>query len=538
MNNNKHRLTPLAMSLCVIFGILVGTFYTGHFAGNRLSIINSGSSKLNQMLQIIDNFYVDDVNSNDLVEDALPAILSELDPHSVYISAKDAEMANNDLKGNFSGIGVSFKVLKDTVTVMRVIEGGPSEKVGLQYGDRIIKADGNTLVGIGEDKVMSMLRGEYGSTVKLEVVRRGVKDNPTFNIVRGDIPVRSIETAYMLTDNIGYVCVKKFSETTYGEFIVALAELNMQGMRRLIVDLRGNMGGYLHVVTQMVDEFLAKNQLIVYTEGRHSPREEYRSTGHGAYKEMPIVVLIDEASASASEIFAGAIQDNDRGTIIGRRSFGKGLVQQPMEFQDGSMVRLTVARYHTPSGRCIQRPYEKGHGEEYENDIIARYERGEYFNIDSIKQNGKPFKTRIGRTVYDGGGISPDIFVPQDTTDFTSYYKEAVYNGLPILFATDYCDKNYAKLSKYTSYDKMAEYLSKQDLLNQFAIYAEKNGLKRRNLMLQRSKKLFIRALYGNIIYNILDESDYQKYLNQSDQTIRQARQVLEQGKSVPQKNS
>ncbi|MEE1222844.1 MAG: S41 family peptidase, partial [Bacteroidaceae bacterium] len=502
MSNNKHRLTPLAMSLCVVFGILVGTFYTGHFSGNRLNLVNSSSNKLNQLLQIVNNFYVEDVDVSEMVESAMPSLLKELDPHSVYISAKEAKIASDDLKGNFSGIGISFNVQHDSVVVLRVIKGGPSEKVGLQYGDRIVKADGKSLVGVEQDEIMRTLRGESDSNVELKVVRHGMKDTLTFNVIRGVIPVRSIETAYMLTPETGYIGIKKFSETTYKEFFVALAELNMRGMKNLIVDLRGNTGGYLHIVTQMANEFLNKDELIVYTQGRKSPREDYRSDGHGSFRNIPLVVLIDEISASASEIFAGAIQDNDRGTIIGRRSFGKGLVQQPMEFQDGSMIRLTVARYYTPSGRCIQRPYVKGHGEDYENDLIARYERGEFFNEDSIKQDGKPFKTSIGRVVYDGGGISPDIFIPQDTSAYTSYYQEAVYQGHLRQFTQDYCDENRVALSKYDNYISMQKYLAKQDLQETFANYAQKRGLKRRNLMLKRSKPLFQRAIWGGIIYN------------------------------------
>lgn len=535
MGNNKHRLTPLAMSLCVVFGILVGTFYTGHFAGNRLNLINSSSNKLNQLLQIVNNFYVEDVDVAEMVESAMPSILKELDPHSVYISAKEAQIASDDLKGNFSGIGISFNVQHDSVVVLRVINGGPSEKVGLQYGDRIVKADGKTLVGIEQDEIMRTLRGDFGSNVELKVVRHGVQDTLTFNVIRGNIPVRSIETAYMLTPETGYIAVKKFGETTYQEFFVALAELNMRGMQNLVIDLRGNTGGYLHIVTQMANEFLDKDELIVFTQGRKSPREDYRSDGHGSFRKIPLVVLIDEVSASASEIFAGAIQDNDRGTIIGRRSFGKGLVQQPMEFQDGSMIRLTVARYYTPSGRCIQRPYVKGHGEDYENDLIARYERGEFFNEDSIKQNGNPFKTSIGRVVYDGGGISPDIFIPQDTAAYTSYYQEAVYQGHLRQFTQDYCDRNRATLSKYDNYVSMQKYLAKQNLPEAFANYAQKRGLKRRNLMLKRSKPLFQRAIWGGIIYNMLDEADYQKFLNQDDPVVKCAQEVLEQGRAFPQ---
>lgn len=534
MERNKQRFSPLVMSLCVILGILVGTFYARHFTGNRISIINTSQNKINQVLQTIDNSYVDSVDINQLIEDAMPTILSELDPHSSYITAKDAEAANADLKGSFSGIGISFSMPKDTVIVNRVIKDGPSEKVGLQFGDRITAANGKSLIGLKTEEVMAQLRGEKKSKVKLTVFRKGSTKPKTFSVIRGDIPVNSIETSYIINKHIGYVRVKKFAETTYGEFMIALAEMSAEGIDGLIIDLRGNTGGYMHIAIQMVNEFLCDKRLIVYTEGRKSPREKYFSDGRGTFQQLPLTVLIDEISASASEIFAGAIQDNDRGTVIGRRSFGKGLVQQPMEFNDGSSIRLTVARYYTPSGRCIQKPYVMGHDEAYENDIIERYERGEFFTQDSIHQNGKPFKTLLGRTVYDGGGISPDIFIPQDTTDITTYYKEAVFNGHIRNFIFDYCDKEYPKLRQFEDYNLLEKYLTSQNLLQRFASYAEKHGLERRNLKLKKSQHLFEQAIYSGIIYNIMEESAYQQYLNQTDPFVIRATSVLEQGISFP----
>ncbi len=522
------------MALCVILGILIGTFYANHFAGNRLSIISTGNNKINYLLQMIDQNYVDTVDMNDLVEQAMPQILSELDPHSSYISAKDAEEASEDLKGSFSGVGISFSMQSDTATIMSIVKGGPSEKVGIMPGDRIVSANGESLVGMDADSVKTHLKGEKGSTVRLDIVRRGHKDLLHFSVVRGDVPVNSLDAAYMIDKQTGYVCVKSFGDHTYEEFMVALAKLNAEGMKNLIVDLRGNRGGYMHIAIQMVNEFLPKGKLIVYTEGRKSPREEYRSDGHGTFKQLPIVVLVDEGSASASEIFAGAIQDNDRGTIIGRRSFGKGLVQQPMEFKDGSVVRLTIARYYSPSGRCIQKAYENGHGEDYENELIARYERGEYFTADSIKQEGEAYKTSLGRTVYGGGGITPDIFVPEDTSDVTSYYKEAVFSGYVRQFAFNYSDTQRQKLNAFPSWRQMEKYLVAQKLPEQFAAYAEGLGLKRRNLMLLRSHTLFERAIVGAIIYNILDMEDYQEYLNTADPTVLRAVDILREGKSFP----
>lgn len=518
----------------MILGVVIGTFYASHYSGNRLNIINTGSNKLNYLLQLIDNHYVDTVDMTSLVEDAMPQILSELDPHSSYFSAKNAQVAQEDLKGSFSGIGVSFSMVQDTVNVMSVIHGGPAEKVGILAGDRIITADDSTLVGMDSNDVMKRLKGEKGSKVKLGVRRHGSKQVIYFTVKRGDIPVISVDASYMINDKTGYIHVKNFGEQTYAEMLVALADLNMSGMKNLIMDLRGNTGGYMHIAIQMVNEFLSKNQLVVYTEGRKSPREEFRSDGRGTFQHLPLVVLVDEISASASEIFAGAIQDNDRGTIIGRRTFGKGLVQQPMEFRDGSVVRLTIARYYTPSGRCIQKPYEKGHGEEYLNELIARYERGEFFNQDSIRQDGEKYYTNLGRVVYGGGGITPDIFIPEDTTSLTSYYKEAAYTGLIRQFAYAYTDENRARLNALPNVEAMEKFLRKENLLERFARFGEEHDLKRRNLMLQKSRSLFERNIFGLIIYNAKEMQDYLEFLNESDPTVQRAVQVLSDGLSYP----
>ncbi len=533
-NNIKGRFTPLLISLGVIAGILIGTFCTSHFSGNRLSIINTGTNKLSYLLQIIDNNYVDTVDMSQLVEDAMPEILKELDPHSSYLSVQDAKEADDDLRGSFSGIGVSFVVQKDTVNVMSVIHGGPAEKVGLLAGDRIVSANGKSLVGMESQDVMKHLKGPKDSKVRLGVVRHGTKGVTTFTVVRGDIPVVSVDAYYMLNDDTGYIRVKNFGEQTYAEMLVALAELSVKGMKGLVIDLRGNTGGYMHIAIQMANEFLPKGRLIVYTQGRKSPREEFTSDGRGTFQTMPLVVLVDEGSASSSEIFAGAIQDNDRGTIVGRRTFGKGLVQQPVEFRDGSVVRLTIARYYTPSGRCIQKPYVKGHDEDYENELLARYERGEFFSQDSIHQDGPSYKTRLGRTVYGGGGIVPDVFIPEDTTAVTSYYREALFTGLIRQFAFTYTDTNREKLAAYPTAAQMEKYLRGQGLLEQFARFAEQHSLRRRNLMLYKSRPLFERAIYGNIIYNALDMSEYIQFLNENDPTVLKAVDILEQGESIP----
>lgn len=538
MSSNKNRLMPFLLAICLVAGILIGTFYTNHFSGNKLGIINTSSNKLNALLHIIDEQYVDTVSMFNLVEEAMPQILAELDPHSSYIPAKDLEAVNSDLKGSFSGIGVQFTIQDDTIHINSVIQGGPSENVGLLAGDRIVEVDDSSFVGkiVTNSEAMRRLKGEKGSKVKLGIYRPGEKEILHFTVVRGDIPVKSIDAAYMINDKFGYVKVNKFGETTYPELLVALAQLSQANCKGMIIDLRGNTGGYMAAAIQMVNEFLPNNKLIVYTEGRKSPRENYTSNGTGSSQTMPLIVLMDEGSASASEIFAGAIQDNDRGTIIGRRSFGKGLVQQPIEFSDGSAIRLTIARYYTPSGRCIQKPYEKGNDAEYEMDIITRYEHGEFFSADSIKQNIKEiYHTSLGRTVYGGGGIMPDIFVPQDTTGMTSYYRMAATRGLIIRYTLDYTDKNRNKLKEYDTPQKMEAYLKTQNLLEKFAEYAEKKGLKRRNILMYKSKQLFEESLYGNIIYNMLGIEAYITYSNLTDKTVQKALEVLEKGESFPQ---
>lgn len=532
--NSKSRYMPLLLAVCVVIGILLGTFYATHFSGKRLNIINTGSNKLNYLLQMIDNNYVDTVDMSELVEDAMPLILSELDPHSSYISARDAEESVEELKGSFSGIGVRFSVQKDTVNVMNVIKGGPSEKVGILAGDRIIAADDSSLIGKANQDIMKLLRGPKNSKVKLKVVRHGSKQPLSFTVVRGDVPVESVDAFFMLDKQTGYMAIQSFGENTYAEMLVALAQLNMQGMKSLIIDLRGNRGGYMQTAIQMVNEFLPPHQLVVYTEGRKSKREEFRTDGRGAFQRLPLIVLIDEGSASASEIFAGAIQDNDRGTVIGRRSFGKGLVQQPIEFKDGSIVRLTIARYYTPSGRCIQKPYEKGKGEEYENDLMMRYERGEFFSADSIHQTGPVYHTRIGREVYGGGGIMPDIFIPEDTTLYTSYFKEALYTGLAIQFAFHFTDQNRAELTKASTVPQIVSWLKRQNILDQFARFADERGLRRRNLMIQRSAPLLERNLFSNIIYNAWDQPMRLQYLCTDDPAVLRALQIFADGTSEP----
>ena len=539
-SNQKSRYIPIIIAVSIVAGIFIGTFYANRFSGNRkeTGAIGNYSNKLNGLLRIIDDQYVDTVNMSDLIEDAMPQILGELDPHSSYIPAKDLQAVNDDLRGSFSGIGVQFTIQQDTIHISDVIAGGPSEKVGIMPGDRIVEIDDSAFVGkiVTNNESMKRLKGPKGSEVKLGVFRQGEKELLHFTIIRGDIPNKSIKAAYMINDKFGYINIEKFSETTYPEMLISLAKLHQENCQGIIIDLRGNTGGYMGPAIQMVNEFLPKGRLIVYTEGRKAPRENYPSNGTGSSQQMPLIVLLDEGSASASEIFAGAIQDNDRGTIIGRRSFGKGLVQQPIEFNDGSAIRLTIARYYTPSGRCIQKPYQKGKDEQYEMDLLTRYEHGEFFSQDSIKQDESHiFYTSLGRPVYGGGGIMPDIFVPQDTTGMTSYFRMAVNRGLTIQFSFQYTDRNRQKLQKYTNADDLLKYLKTQNILEKFAQFAESKGLKRRNILMYQSKELFDRNLYGNIIYNMLNMEEYLKYLNQSDKTVLKALEILEKEESFPQ---
>ena len=538
MNQNKvTRFIPLIIAVSIIAGIMIGAYYTQSSPDGKSGVINASSNKLNALLRIIDDQYVDTVNMADLIEEAMPQILGELDPHSSYIAAKDMEEMTADLRGSFSGIGIQFTIQQDTIHINNVIAGGPSEKVGLRAGDRIVEVDDSAFVGkiVTNNEAMKKLKGPKGSEVKLGIFRHGEKEILHFTIIRGDIPVKSVDAAYMLNEKFGYIKINKFGETTYPEMLISLAKLHQESCKGIVIDLRGNTGGYMGAAVQMVNEFLPKGQLIVYTEGRKAARENYFSNGTGSSQDIPVIVLVDEGSASASEIFAGAIQDNDRGTVIGRRSFGKGLVQQPIEFSDGSSIRLTIARYHTPSGRCIQKPYNKGKDENYEMDILTRYEHGEFFSQDSIKQDESHiYYTALGRPVYGGGGIMPDIFVPQDTTGVTSYFSMAVNRGLILQFAFQYTDQNRQALQKYDSSESLLKYLKKQNILEKFANFAESKGLKRRNILMYKSQKLFERNLYGNIIYNMLDMEDYLKYLNQLDPTVLKAIEVLENEESFP----
>ena len=533
----SSRFTPVIIAISVVAGILIGTFYAKHYGGNKLGIINGSSNKLNALLHVIDDQYVDTVDMSQLVENAMPQILAELDPHSTYIPAQKLEEVNSELEGSFSGVGIQFTIQEDTIHVNSVVSGGPAEKVGLMAGDRIVTVDDSLFVGkdLTNEKAMRTLKGPKGSQVKLGVKRITEKELLDFVVTRGDIPQNTIDAAYMISNDFGYVQISKFGRTTHVELLNAIAQLSHQNCKGMIIDLRENTGGYMEAAIRMVNEFLPEGKLIVYTQGRKYPRMEEYANGTGSCQNIPLVVLIDQGSASASEIFAGAIQDNDRGTIVGLRSFGKGLVQQPIDFSDGSAIRLTIARYYTPSGRCIQRPYENGKDSKYEMDWLDRYEHGEFFSADSVKLDKKlRYSTSLGRPVYGGGGIMPDVFVPRDTTGVTSYLMEVSNKGLLIQFSFQYTDRNRAKLDQFKDETELQKYLEKQNIVEQFVQFAAQKGVKRRNLLINKSRKLLERNLYGNIIYNIQGKEAYIRYINRDDATVLKALEILERGEAFP----
>lgn len=536
--NRSSRFTPLIVACSVVIGIIIGSFYANHFSGNRLSIINTSSNKLNDLLQIVDAQYVDKVNISDLVEKSMPKILAELDPHSTYTSARDVEESMQDLKGSFSGIGVQFTILDDTIRIISVIEGGPSKAAGILPGDCIVAVNGKPFVGkkVTNDEAVHKLKGPKGSKVTVGVLRAGEKEIRSFTLQRDDIPIKSIQTAYMLDEKTGYVKVDQFADSTYPEFLVALAKLGQQGATSLVLDLRGNHGGFVQPAIRMACEFLPAGNLVFYMQGRHSPREDFVSDGRGTHQTTPLVVLVDEQSASASEIFAGSMQDNDRAMIVGRRSFGKGLVQESIEFRDGSMLRLTIARYYMPSGRCVQKPYTPGDLDDYDMDIIRRMKSGELESGDSIKEHGKKFYTRLKRTVYGENGITPDVFVPEQAEQMTSYFKEAAMKGLLNKYAYIYTNNNRPALSKLETWQEVAAWLKKHDVVEQFAKYAADNGLPRRNLLIRKSHHLLLTYLSGYIIDDLMGRDALNRYLNSDDKCVSTALQLINDGKAFPQK--
>ena len=497
----------------------------------KTAVTLPGGTKIDALFDAIRYKYVDVIDTDSLIDEALPIILEELDPHSAYYPAEETQESNDELHGSFSGIGIQFSVQEDTIRVNSVIHGGPSEKVGILAGDRIVYINDSLFAGrkIPSNDIVKNLKGPKGTMVKVGIMRAGEPSILDFNIERGDIPVKSVDAAYIIdkTDGTGYIMINKFGETTYMEMVTALAELSSKGMKKLIVDLRGNGGGYLGAAISMANEFLPKNDMIVYTEGAHSQRMQQLANGYGHYTKTPLVVMIDESSASASEIFAGAIQDNDRGTIVGRRSFGKGLVQEQLDFTDGSSLRITVARYHTPSGRCIQKPYGES-DEDYAMDIVKRYEHGEFFTADSVKQNeAEVFTTKGGRTVYGGGGIMPDVFVAQDTTGASKYYTEVVRKSLVNKFAFTYVDSRRSTFRDITTLDAVESYLDRDNVMEQFFTYAAKNGVRRDPGLKAAAMDQMRLAVYGSIIYDAMEMEDYIEFFNRTDVAVLRAVEEL-----------
>ena len=531
-NKDPFVWIPLAVSLAVIGGMLLGDLFSGK------PYIVDYDRKLNTIFNLIADDYVDTVTVNDLVENAIPKILTELDPHTTYIPAKDLTAVNDELEGSFSGIGISFAIIEDTIRVTQVIPGGPSERAGLLAGDRIISIDDSTFVGPGLNQIDvrdKHLKGKKNTIVKLGIKRDGNSELRSFDVIRGDVPLKSVDIAYMVNKETGYIKVNKFGRTTYDEFLSSLILLKSEGANKYIIDLRGNAGGYMETAILMANEFLPQNRLIVFTKGREKRNDsEVWRDGNGSFQNYEIIVLLDEFSASASEIFAGAIQDNDRGLIIGRRSFGKGLVQRQIVLPDSSAIRMTISRYYTPSGRCIQKDYK--HGEDkYNQELLDRYSHGELYSQDSIRiDTTQIFTTVSGRKVYGGGGIIPDIFVPNDTSGISSYYMKVANAGLIQKFAYKYADKNRAELTGSKDYMHMLQLLpSDQALLNDFVYYASRNGVPARWYYINISSKLItlqLKALIGQYIFG--DDAFY-PILNQDDNNIVAAIEAFKKHKAA-----
>ena len=522
-NSKKIVFLPVILGIALALGILIGRFLPSDKDFPQHSNIRPRNDKLNSILNIIESNYVDSVNRNDLVESAIPAILKKLDPHSVYIPAKDLARSNEPLQGNFEGIGISFSMLTDTILIISTIPGGPSEKLGLLPGDKILYVNDSLVAGkhIPDEKVMGMLKGPRGTVVKIKILRNGQKELIPFEITRDKIPIYSVDVDYMVNDHVGYIKINTFAMTTFDEFMKGLGDLKSHGMTSLIIDLRGNSGGIMEAAIQIADQFLKEGQLIVYTKGRNSPRSEAKATGKGEFETGNLVVLIDEWTASASEILAGALQDNDRGTIIGRRSFGKGLVQEPIPFSDGSGMRLTIARYYTPTGRSIQKPYKDGF-EKYFDDLNQRYTHGEYEVSDSIHfSDSLKFTTPGGHIVYGGGGIMPDKFVPVDTSGVSPYFikvRSFIYR-----FALKYTENNRDMLKKYLEPGEMEKYLDKQALLDQFVQFASSNGVKKDPAGLKISGAIIHTQIKAYIARNILDNKGFYPIWEEIDTTLKYA---------------
>lgn len=533
-------LLPLVLAVGVVGGIIIGS----RVGSDRLT---PAEQKLRSVLALINGEYVDNVNLDSLLESVYPQLISSLDPHSVYIPSSELTAVNEDLDGKFSGVGVSYQIMNDSVVVIEVISGGPAEKVGILPGDRIIKADGKNLTGeeASTDNVIKYLRGEKGSKVVLEIKRTNSFRSQKYDVIRGDIPVNSVDASYMIGEDIGYVKVGKFARTTYDEFYEAINRLKEEGARNYIVDLRGNAGGYMDQAIYMANEFLPKGRMIVYTVGRNPQNmTQAISDGNGDFQDARVTVLTDEFSASASEIFAGAMQDNDRGVVIGRRSFGKGLVQNQTTLSDSSAIRLTVARYYTPSGRSIQKEFTRGKNGKYELDISDRYQHGEFYNVDSVRlDKSKLFHTSLGREVFGGGGIMPDVFVPQDTTGITSYYINVSNAGLIQRYAYIVADKYRQVLKGVKTPVQVLNTIPRDNtLLEGFVNFAVSNGVPARWYYINQSRDLILQQLKAVIVRDILGYQNFIKVLNSDDPVINRSLEILRSGDdkkilSVPTKS-
>jgi carboxyl-terminal processing protease len=527
-NNSKRSIfLPVMLGISLAIGVLIGRYLPVQESSPKNSSIRSRNDKLNSILNIVESNYVDSINRNDLVDAAIPAMLKKLDPHSVYIAAKDLARANEPLQGNFDGIGISFNMLTDTILVISTIPGGPSEKLGLLPGDKILYVNDSLVAGkhISDEKVMSLLKGQRGTVVKVKIQRNGHKELIPFEITRDKIPMYSVDVDYMVNNYVGYIRINNFAITTFEEFMKGLRELKSKGMTSLIVDLRGNSGGIMEAAVQIANQFLKEGQLIVYTKGRAQPRSEARATGKGEFETGDLVVLVDEWSASASEILAGALQDNDRATIIGRRTFGKGLVQEPISFADGSGIRLTIARYYTPTGRSIQKSYKNGF-DKYYDDLNERYSHGEFEVSDSIHfADSLKFTTPEGRIVYGGGGIMPDKFVPVDTSGVSSYFLKVRSNIYR--FALKYTESNRETLKKFTESGELEKFLNKQALLDQFVKFASANGIPKDPSGLKISGKIIHTQIKAYIASNILDNKGFYPIWEEIDTTLKYAIEFL-----------
>lgn len=526
----KHSWLPLILAVTFVAGLWLGWFI------NKPMEMTPGQKNLQNLLNIIKDNYVDEIDLDSLIERSIPGILSNLDPHSSYLSPEDKQQPD-ELEGRFGGIGIQFQIYNDTVCVIESMVGGPANKVGVMAGDRILSVDGKNIAGTGitNEDVFKILRGQAGSNVKITVKRQGASKILTFDITRGNIPVQSIDAAYMLDTTTGYIKINNFGRSTYAEFIKSMNGLLQQGASNYVIDLRGNTGGYMEPAILMVNEFLPANKVIVSTKGRKAEdNTTVMSDGRGQFKDASLVVLTDEATASSSEIFSGAIQDNDRGLIIGRRTFGKGLVQRPIPLPNGGEIRLTVQRYYTPSGRSIQKDYVPGKNTQYELEIYERYKSGEMISIDSVKLDKKHiFKTASGREVYGGGGIMPDIYMPTDTTAFTGYFVNAYNDGLFQKFAYEFCDLNRGDLKDVKNLKELLSRLPADNvLLSSFVAFAVQNGHPARWYYINISQRLIVRQLKALIARDVLGIPAYFEVINGDDVNVKKAIEVIHNGKA------